>query len=359
MKNIKTISKNKIKSILKTIKYPGFNRDIVSFGMVKNISIEGSSVDISLQINSDNEENLILLENHIKEKLHLNGLNEVNINFQKPAQNSVSTRGGNNTLNQQSIPGVEKIIAIASGKGGVGKSTIAVNIAATLSNKYRVGLLDLDIYGPSLPMLVDINKQPQMTEDKKLIPIEKYNMRLMSFGLINNQNSPTIWRGPIVARMTQQFFEDVEWGNLDFLILDLPPGTGDIQLTLVQKLALTGAVIVTTPQKLALLDVKKSADMFNKVNTPILGVIENMTHFICPNCNEKTKIFPGEGGAEESSRLNVPLLGRIYLSPEITESTENGIPYVLKYEDSLITSEFSKITSQICEVTNASISNII
>ena len=180
-------------------------------------------------------------------------------------------------------------------------------------------------------------------------------MRLMSFGFINAQDAPTIWRGPMVSRMTQQFFEDVEWGNLDYLILDLPPGTGDIQLTIVQKLALTGAVIVTTPQNLALLDVKKGADMFNKVNTPIIGIIENMTHFMCPHCNESTKIFPGEGGAQESSRLNVPLLGRIYLSPEITGSTENGIPYVLQYEDSPITSEFSKIVSQINEISGSSI----
>ena len=340
--------------MLQEINYPGFSRDIVSFGMVKNISTEGSAIDISLQINSDHEEKLTLLKKHIKEKLQQNGLNEVNIHFQKPTNQS-ATGDGQNGLNQKPIPGIENIIAIASGKGGVGKSTVAVNLAATLSKKYRVGLLDLDIYGPSLPMLVGINMQPKMTEDKKLIPHEKYNMRLMSFGFINAQNAPTIWRGPMVSRMTRQFFEDVIWGNLDFLILDLPPGTGDIQLTLVQQLALTGAVIVTTPQKLALLDVKKGADMFSKVNTPILGVIENMTHFMCPHCNNTTKIFPGEGGAEESSRLNVPLLGRIYLSPEITESTDNGMPYVLQHEDSPITIEYNKIASQIYETVGSSL----
>ena len=143
--------------------------------------------------------------------------------------------------------------------------------------------LDLDIYGPSLPMLVDLHQQPEMTAEKKLIPLEKFNMRLMSFGFINSENAPAVWRGPMVSRMTQQFFEDVEWGELDYLILDLPPGTGDIQLTLVQKLALTGAIMVTTPQELALLDVKKGADMFGKVNTPVMGVIENMTHFLCPD----------------------------------------------------------------------------
>jgi len=359
MENINKLTIDKIRSILQNIKYPGFSRDIVSFGMVKNISIKGNSADIDLQINSKNEDNLMQLKNHIEETLHQNGLNEVNIYFQKPTPQSSSTGNEQQSLNQQSIPGVDNIIAIASGKGGVGKSTVAVNLAATLGKKYRVGLLDLDIYGPSLPLLVNINTQPQMTEDNKLIPYEKYNMHLMSFGFINAQNAPTIWRGPMVSRMTQQFFEDVEWGDLDFLILDLPPGTGDIQLTLVQKLALTGAIIVTTPQKLALLDVKKGADMFNKVNTPVMGVIENMTHFMCPHCNEMTKIFPGEGGKEESSRLNVPLLGRIYLSPELTASTENGIPYVLKYKDSPITSEFSKIASQIYSISGASIHNTV
>ena len=346
----KKISIDKIRSILKDIKYPGFSRDIVSFGMVKNISLKGNTVNLSLQINSNNEKNLMQLQHHIEEKLHLHGLNKVDIHFHKPSHQSVSSGDGQNTMKQQPIPGIGKVIAIASGKGGVGKSTVAVNIAATLSKEYRVGLLDLDIYGPSLPMLVGINTQPQMTEDKKIIPLEKYNMRLMSFGFINAQDAPTIWRGPMVSRMTQQFFEDVKWGNLDYLILDLPPGTGDIQLTIVQKLALTGAVIVTTPQNLALLDVKKSADMFNKVNTPIIGIIENMTHFMCPHCNEITKIFPGEGGVQESSRLNVPLLGRIYLSPEITESTENGRPYVLEHTDSPITKEYSNIASQICDI---------
>ena len=154
----------------------------------------------------------------------------------------------------------------------------------------------------------------------------------------------------MVSRMTQQFFEDVEWGKLDYLILDLPPGTGDIQLTLVQKLALTGVVMVTTPQELALLDVRKGADMFGKVNTPVLGVIENMTRFLCPHCNEASQIFPGVSGEEESKRLDVPLLGQIYLSPEIAQSADEGQPYVIKYEDSPITKEFEKITLQIVEL---------
>ncbi len=338
---------NDIKNILKEVNYPGFSRDIVSFGMVKNISIQDSIIYIELQINSDNEDIIKQLKITIKEKLNSVISDEINIEIQKPGNQSVHSVDHQSPIIPNPIIGIKHIIAVASGKGGVGKSTIAVNLAATLSKTYKVGLLDLDIYGPSLPLLVGLNQQPKMTENKKLIPLEKFNIRLMSFGFINSENAPAVWRGPMVSRMTQQFFEDVEWGELDFLILDLPPGTGDIQLTLVQKLALTGAIMVTTPQALALLDVKKGADMFSKVNTPVLGVIENMTKFLCPNCNETSQIFPGSSGEEESRRLDVPLLGQIYLSPEIAQSADGGTPYILQYKDSPITREYEKIASQL------------
>ena len=350
MEKTTQMTQEEIQNILKEIKYPGFNRDIVSFGMVKNISVSDNAIDISLQINSQNEDLLNQLTSEIKSKFISIGENNVNIHIQKPQNQPVQSAGQQNPVNQQSIPGVKHIIAIASGKGGVGKSTVSINIAAALSKNYKVGVLDLDIYGPSLPMLVNLHEQPEMTAEKKLIPLKKFNMRLMSFGFINSENAPAVWRGPMVSRMTQQFFEDVVWGELDYLILDLPPGTGDIQLTLVQKLAITGAVMVTTPQELALLDVKKGADMFGKVNTPVMGVIENMTHFICPHCNEASRIFPGSGGADESKRLEVPLLGQIYLSPEIAQSADNGTPFVLKYEDSPITAEYMKIAQQLVEL---------
>ena len=350
MEKVTQMTQEEIQNILKEIKYPGFNRDIVSFGMVKNISLSDNTIDISLQINSENEDLLNQLTSEIKNKFINLGESNVNIHIQKPQNQPAQSAGQQNPVNQQSIPGVKHIIAIASGKGGVGKSTVSINIAAALSKNYKVGVLDLDIYGPSLPMLVGLNQQPEMTSEKKLIPLEKYNLRLMSFGFINSENAPAVWRGPMVSRMTQQFFEDVEWGELDFLLLDLPPGTGDIQLTLVQKLALTGAVMVTTPQELALLDVKKGADMFGKVNTPVLGVIENMTHFLCPHCNQTSQIFPGTSGKEESKRLDVPLLGKIYLSPEIAQSSDNGTPFVLKYEDSPITAEYEKIAHQLVKL---------
>ena len=340
------MTKDDIQNILKKINYPGFNRDIISFGMVKNISITDNAIQITLQINSENQEILNQLKDLIKQKLNEKTNMNILVNIQKGHKN-IESSNQNTVANKNSIEGIKHIIAIASGKGGVGKSTIAMNLAATLSKTYKVGILDLDIYGPSLPLLSGLNTQPQMTENKKLIPLEKFNMQMMSFGFINSDNAPAVWRGPMVSRMTQQFFEDVEWGNLDYLILDLPPGTGDIQLTLVQKLAITGAIMVTTPQNLALIDVNKGADMFNKVNTPILGIIENMTHFLCPHCEEKSQIFSGHGGQKESSRLKVPLLGQIYLSPEIAHCSDIGTPFVFEYKNSLITKEYEKIALKI------------
>jgi len=341
------MNKNEVIELLKQVKYPGFTRDIVSFGLIKEIQIEENNLNLKLQLTTGNPDHKNQLQTDIQ-KVISDNLDSVNLNIdfignsapQGQPQNMQATK-------PQNLSGVKNIIAVASGKGGVGKSTVAVNLAAELSKNYKVGILDLDIYGPSLPMVTGINETPKITPEKKLIPIEKFNMKLMSFGFVSGNDAPTIWRGPLVSRMTQQFFDDVIWGELDFLILDLPPGTGDIQLTLVQKIALTGAVIVTTPQDLAVLDVQKGADMFKKVNTPVLGIIENMTHFECPHCKQSSQIFAGIGGDSESKRLDVPLLGSVPLSPDMVKSADNGEPFVLNFENSTITEVFSEISNQI------------
>ncbi len=338
--------------ILRKIKYPGFSRDIVSFGMIKSLAVQDDEVQIILAVGSEKEQVKKELLKTIREALEsAGGYKEVKISFDapRPADSTPAAKQNAASAGPRTLPGVKYIIAVASGKGGVGKSTVAVNLAASLSRNRKVGLLDLDIYGPSLPMVVGISETPKVTSDQKIIPIEKYGMQLMSFGFISGNTAPTIWRGPLVARMTEQFFEDVIWRGLDYLILDLPPGTGDVQLTLVQKFALSGAVIVTTPQKLAVLDVKKGADMFRKVNVPVLGIVENMTHFLCPECNAVTEIFPGRGGQDESQRLEVPLLGRIYLTPEIALSADAGYPYVLQNPKSPITAVYHEIKDQILQ----------
>ena len=338
-----------VSNLLKSINYPGFSRDIVSFGIVKGIQVSENQISVNLAIATQNQEHIKSIRDDIKRVLTSEtGITDIQVDFDVQPVKQAPTNGA--PMGQQPIPGVKYVIAIASGKGGVGKSTVAINLAAELSKKYKVGVLDLDIYGPSLPMVIGSNDQPKITAEQKLIPIEKFGMKFMSFGFINSDNAATIWRGPMVAKLTTQFFDDVIWGELDYLILDLPPGTGDIQLTLVQRLALTGAIIVTTPQDLALIDVKKGADMFKKVNTPVLGVVENMSHYLCPHCNKESEIFPGSGGASESKRLDVPLLAQIYMTPEIASSTDSGEPYVFKYTDSPITKMFTSMAEKITEL---------
>ena len=357
--------KTKILNDLKQINYPGYNRDIVSFGIIKDVIIDKDKILFLLKISTDIDQHKEIIKNDIT-KLINNKYKFNSIDVQFSIVKKVSSGEIKNNI--------KNIIAVASCKGGVGKSTIALNLASKLSENYKVGLLDLDIYGPSLPTLIGVTKQPDF-KDNKIIPIKKFNMELMSFGFINNENSPAIWRGPMVARMTQQFFDNVEWGELDYLILDLPPGTGDIQLTLVQKIQLTGAIIITTPQDLSLVDVKKGSDMFNKVNVPLLGIIENMSEYIIKgkienfNVNNKLitidkhkvflkengdfeialNIFKGMGGQNESNRLNIPLLGKIPLDPKISLTSDSGVPFVIEYPDSAITNSFNEI---ILKVTN-------
>ena len=367
-------------AVLKTVNYPGFSRDIVSFGMVNEVVVNGDQAKLLLGVASTDEQQIAKLVASVKEALSEQlSLSDVEVEIVTPkpkADGQVATPRGPATA-QSPIPGVKYTIAVASGKGGVGKSTVAVNVAAAMAmTGAKVGILDLDIYGPSLPMIVGAYDQPHLNAQQKIIPLERHNMSIMSFGLISGNQSPTIWRGPMVAKMTQQFFDDVEWGELEFLIIDLPPGTGDIQLTLVQRLALTGAIIVTTPQKLALLDVRKGADMFSKVNTPVLGVVENMSSLalqgvvkdaqgqVVPGATLELEGLPGAsgvsvddqgrfrvdvaifrsgGGEEESQRLGVPLLGQVPLSPELVVASDSGEPFVLNHPDDPVGQEFRRI----------------
>ena len=225
------------------------------------------------------------------------------------------------------IAGVKKIIAVASGKGGVGKSTVSVNLALALHNQgYKVGILDADIYGPSVPTMLNIHQDPILNQNNKIVPPESFGLKVMSFGFFAPEDTAVIWRGPMIMKALQQFFWDVEWGELDFLVIDLPPGTGDAQLTLVQSIPISGAVIVTTPQNVALLDAVKGIAMFQKTEVPILGVVENMSSYSCPTCGTESHIF-GSGGAERvSEKFKVPLLGHIPLVPEIRAAGDLGEP---------------------------------
>ena len=353
------------------IKYPGFSKDIISFGILKDIKISNDLISIIFSQPTK--------EQDILDKIKQSAINKVS-SIDDMSRNIEVTFVPSENLNKSNVASkrnenIKNIIAVSSGKGGVGKSTIAVNLAAELSKRFNVGLLDLDIYGPSLPTLIGNSDTPKVIENNLLVPIEKYNMKFMSFGFLNAKDDPAIWRGPMVSKLTHQFFDNVDWGNLDFLILDLPPGTGDIQLTLVQKIALSGAIIVTTPQDLAHQDVKKGSDMFNKVNTPVIGVVENMSFYNLKgnidgfnnksmnlsfdnlsknitvddngNFDLDIEIFKGRSGKKESSRLGIPLLGSIPLDSNLSLLSDQGKPYVFENENSLISNIFKDISVNI------------
>ena len=374
------MKKSEVLTLLQAIQYPGFSRDIVSFGMVKNVDVSKDTVEIELTIKTQNDEKKKIVVDEIKNNLS-QYFKQVDIKIidDGPHQGPPPQSPQSPVQQKFNLDHIKNVIAVASGKGGVGKSTVAANIALALKEKkYTVGLLDLDIYGPSLPIILGFNESPKMTQDRKIIPFDQYGLKVMSFGFLSGNETPVIWRGPLVSRMTEQFFNDVTWGKLDFLILDLPPGTGDIQLTLTQKLRMAGAVIVTTPQDIALADVRKGADMFRKVQTPILGVVENMSGLQLKgtiktadgiaqnnlrmvfqgidqevNTDEEGNfsfpidLFKSGGGAEESERLGVPLLGKIPISMEVMSATDGGKPIILSNPQSTVSEIFRDITENI------------
>ena len=374
------MKKSEVLTLLQAIQYPGFSRDIVSFGMVKNVDVSKDTVEIELTIKTQNDEKKQIVVDEIKNNLS-QYFKQVDIKIidDGPQQGPPPQSPQSPVQQKFNLDHIKNVIAVASGKGGVGKSTVAANIALALKEKkYTVGLLDLDIYGPSLPIILGFNESPKMTQDRKIVPFDQYGLKVMSFGFLSGNETPVIWRGPLVSRMTEQFFNDVTWGKLDFLILDLPPGTGDIQLTLTQKLRMAGAVIITTPQDIALADVRKGADMFRKVHTPILGVVENMSGLQLEgmvktaggiaqknlrmvfqgidqevNTDEEGNfsfpidLFKSGGGAEESERLGVPLLGKIPISMEVMSATDGGKPIILSNPQSTVSEIFRDITENI------------
>ncbi len=320
-----------IRQALATVRYPGFSRDIVSFGLVKDVRVDEENnvaVDISLATNDPNIPRLIH-EQAMETLQALPGVNQVKLNFdiKDPPAKGAAASGA---LGTSSIPGVKKVIAVASGKGGVGKSTVSTNLAVALARTgARVGLCDCDLYGPSVALMMGTSEQPFQNEAQQIIPVEKHGLQLISMGLLLGDDSPVIVRGPIATRYTQQFLRQVAWDDLDYLVLDLPPGTGDIQLTIVQTVALDGVLIVTTPQEVALIDARKAAAMFGKVNVSILGIVENMSHFVCPNDGNVYHIFGKGGGEHEARRLGVPLLAQIPIELAVREAGDEGHPVAL------------------------------
>ena len=357
-----SISRENILEKLATVKDLELGKDLVSLGMISDIIIKNGNVGFSIEVDPKRGPSLEPLrkeaENVVRTipgVLSVSAVLTAHREIQKEGNTPTTSKDqqSNASTDRKSrdlAPGVKNIIAVASGKGGVGKSTTALNVAISLGLQgLKVGILDADIYGPSLPRMIGVNEKPKSQDGKTLEPIQKYGLKCMSIGFLVPEDTPTIWRGPMVMSALEQMLKDVAWGNLDALVVDMPPGTGDAQLTMSQRVPLAGAVIVSTPQDIALLDARKGLNMFKKVNVPVLGIVENMSTFICPKCGEPTDIF-GTGGAEqEALRLGVDFLGGIPLHKDIRTTSDDGTPIVLESPDSIHSKSYRDIASAIWE----------
>lgn len=336
---------------LSLINAPGMSTDLLTCGMVvpDQVIVDEGKVIVSVNVPEDYPGDVSEIQRLIEDRLKgLEGVEKLLVvltSERVPApsiperpklrQRPTKVPGADMRPHSAAIPGVRTIVAVASGKGGVGKSTTAVNLALGLrSFGLKVGLLDADIYGPSMPKLLNASERPEIV-DERIRPIERYGIKVMSMGLLMEEDNPVIWRGPMIVTALMQMTREVDWGELDVLVLDMPPGTGDAQLTMAQQVPLQGAVIVSTPQDLALIDARKGLKMFKKVDVPILGIVENMSTFICPHCGKPSNIF-GHGGAEaEARRLSVPFLGQVPLHMSIREASDAGVPVVISEPDSI------------------------
>jgi len=353
-----TLTKDRILAALKGVKGPDLEDDIVSLGLVSEVVIHKGKVYFAISVDparaADLEELRRAAESVVKDIPGVEGVAVTLTADRAPGAASQNGNGGAAPAPQAprgqppqgpgvtapgaardarhrpgGVPGVKNIIAVASGKGGVGKSTTAANLALALKDQgLKVGVLDADIYGPSMPRLLGVHGQPQQLAGNKLDPMRAYGLKVMSMGFLVDEETPMIWRGPMVMSALTQMLKDVAWGELDVLVVDMPPGTGDAQLTMAQQVPLAGAVIVSTPQDLALIDARKGLNMFKKVNVPVLGIVENMSTFICPHCGERSDIFGHGGAKDEAARLGVPFLGEVPLTMVVRETSDTGKPVV-------------------------------
>jgi ATP-binding protein involved in chromosome partitioning len=319
------ISPREVLDALALVSYPGLTRDIVGFGMVKDLEVDHGHVRFVLDLPTPSE----TVKDRIMEEVtaalrRVPGVLDADVKILLPELEAA--RAGDPFAQRRPIPGVGRTIAIASGKGGVGKSIVALNLALALAETgAQVGLLDADIYGPNLPLMLGV-AEPPMAVDGRYIPVRKHGLRLISMGLLAAASDPVIWRGALVTEMVRKFLRSVFWGGVDYLVIDLPPGTGDVQLTLVQEIPLTGAVIVTTPSDVALLDVRKGLEMFKRTGVPVLGLVENMSVLACPECHHEIRVFGDPQGPRLAEALQIPFLGGIPLDPAIRQAGDSGRP---------------------------------
>jgi ATP-binding protein involved in chromosome partitioning len=315
---------------LKVVTDPDLHRDIVSLGFVKNVKISGSRVSFTVELTTP----ACPVKDQMRDQaraavLQLPGVAEVDVEMTASVRSAVSADGG-----RQMVPGVKNVIAVGAGKGGVGKTTVAVNLALALARAgSKVGIIDGDIYGPNVPIMLGLKTQ-LTTDGKRIIPAEKYGLQVISMGFLTQDDAPIIWRGPMLHGALQQFFREVAWDNLDYLVIDLPPGTGDVALSLSQTVPVAGSIVVTTPQQVSLADSRRAIAMYRKLNIPPLGIVENMSYFICPNCAHEADIFGHGGGERLAAELNIPFVGRIPIYQPIREGSDTGVPILVTEPES-------------------------
>jgi ATP-binding protein involved in chromosome partitioning len=341
-----------VRDVLRGVLFPNFKRDIVTLGMVgDDVAVERGVVRLHVRPGTDRPEVLQQLARAIEAALgRLPGVVKLELHFARADEG----RGRDPFAARAALPGVAHVIAVASTKGGVGKSTVAANVALALAaGGRRVGLVDADVYGPSVPIMFGTDARPRVSPSKRIEPVERFGIKLMSMGFFLDETSPVIWRGPIVMGIVRQFLRDVDWGTLDVLVVDLPPGTGDAQLTLVQQVPVSGGVIVTTPQDVALLDVARGMAMFAQVNTPVLGVVENMAAYRCPECGTEDPLFGADGGVRLAHRFGVPLLARIPLVPAVREAGDAGRPIVAVDPDHAVSRLFASLAERVAAAVHA------
>ena len=362
---MKSVSESQVRDVLDRLQVPGLGKSVVAAGMLSGLVIKDGNVGFSLEIRPDEAEAMEALRQQAEQAvMALDGVTSVTAVLTAhrnqgngTQQQGAPGRSGHQTqrpqqqaANRPDVPGIKAIIAVASGKGGVGKSTTAVNLALAFSRLgLKTGVLDADVYGPSQPRMMGISGRPVSLDGQKIHPMENFGVKCMSMGFLVDEETPMIWRGPMVTGALQQMLREVDWGQLDIMVVDMPPGTGDAQLSMSQQVPLAGAVIVSTPQDIALLDARKGLNMFRKVDVPVLGIIENMSLFICPNCGHESHIFSHGGARAEAERLGVDFLGEVPLDMVIRETPDGGTPVVVSRPDSAHARAYQDMASRIWE----------
>jgi ATP-binding protein involved in chromosome partitioning len=337
-----SVTKEQVLAALRGVQDPDLHKDIVTLGFVKEVALRGGEVDFTIELTTPacpvREEMKSQAESLVA------ALPGVTAARAKMTAN-VSTRGG---LGRQQVPGIRNIVAVGAGKGGVGKSTTAVNVAVALAKTgARVGLLDGDVYGPNIPQMLGTEASPEVDDEKRIVPPEAQGIKVISMGMLVPPDQPIIWRGPMLHGAVQQFMRDVAWGELDYLVVDLPPGTGDVALSMAQSVPMAGAVVVTTPQGVSVSDVKKAVGMFRQLNIPVLGVIENMSYFVCGHCQERTDIFGSGGGRRIAEDMQIPFLGEVPIDTRVRSGGDEGTPIVSAAPDAPAAQAFTAVARQV------------